>query len=122
MRPGAPWHIVEGTDDTFRRATVLSLVRNALTEHLKSRRKQRKENKKARDPKLDDMTTEVRIPVDEMRRAYQLFIANASEKAAAGPSTSVGETAVELSCAGAGGVTWPVLISAVNSLIGSCWA
>ncbi len=46
MKPGAPWHIVEGADDNFRRATVLALVRKALTDHLKQRRKQRKKDGK----------------------------------------------------------------------------
>ena len=51
LKPGAPWHIVEGTDDTYRRATVLGLVRTALADHLKLRRKQRKKADKARKKK-----------------------------------------------------------------------
>jgi polyphosphate:AMP phosphotransferase len=45
MEPGAPWHIIEGTDDTYRRATVLGLLRDALTHHLEMRRLARKETK-----------------------------------------------------------------------------
>ncbi|MBX7198700.1 MAG: polyphosphate kinase [Rhodospirillaceae bacterium] len=29
----APWHVVEGTDDNFRRASVLSILKDALTAH-----------------------------------------------------------------------------------------
>ncbi len=46
MDDGAPWHIIEGTDDNFRRAAVLSILRDSLTRHLKQRQKAAKARKK----------------------------------------------------------------------------
>ena len=40
--PAAPWHIVEGTDDNYRRASVLSLLREFLTAHLETWKKVKK--------------------------------------------------------------------------------
>lgn len=32
----APWHVVEGTDDNFRRASVLNILKDALCAHIKA--------------------------------------------------------------------------------------
>ncbi len=42
----APWFILEGGDDNFRRATVLSTLRDALHHHLEKRRALRKQRKR----------------------------------------------------------------------------
>ncbi|MDX2142124.1 MAG: polyphosphate:AMP phosphotransferase [Rhodospirillaceae bacterium] len=46
MDSGAPWFIVEGGDDHFRRATVLSTLAEALRKHLKTRKQRLKERAK----------------------------------------------------------------------------
>ncbi|MEQ9449510.1 MAG: polyphosphate kinase, partial [Rhodospirillaceae bacterium] len=43
----APWHIIEGADDNYRRATTLIILRDAITAHLKERRKKTKAAEKA---------------------------------------------------------------------------
>ena len=35
----APWFIVEGADDNFRRATVLMTLRDTLAHHIQARRR-----------------------------------------------------------------------------------
>lgn len=47
MDAKAPWYIVEGADDNFRRATVLMTLRDTLTRHLDERRKFLKHRTKA---------------------------------------------------------------------------
>ncbi|MDX2223043.1 MAG: polyphosphate kinase, partial [Rhodospirillaceae bacterium] len=43
----APWYIVEGADDNFRRATVLTTLAERLGHHLKARRRAAKDRAKA---------------------------------------------------------------------------
>jgi len=43
----APWHIVEGADDNYRRAAVLTILRDAMAEHRKHWRKKTKADAKA---------------------------------------------------------------------------
>ena len=38
----APWHVIEGTDDNFRRASVLAILRDSLRAHLKAWKKRKK--------------------------------------------------------------------------------
>lgn len=45
--PDTPWHIVDGSDDNHRRAMVLSILRDALTEHAKTWRDKSKAAKKS---------------------------------------------------------------------------
>jgi polyphosphate:AMP phosphotransferase len=40
--PTAPWHVIEGTDDNFRRASVLAILRDSLRAHLKAWKKRKK--------------------------------------------------------------------------------
>jgi polyphosphate:AMP phosphotransferase len=46
MDGGAPWFIVEGGDDNFRRATVLSVLAENMRKHLKARKRHLKDQSK----------------------------------------------------------------------------
>jgi polyphosphate:AMP phosphotransferase len=39
--PAAPWHVVEGADDNFRRASVLTILRDSLAAHIKAWKKRK---------------------------------------------------------------------------------
>ena len=59
----APWHVIEGTDDNFRRASVLSILRESLGAHLKAW---------AKTKKRDDIPGAVKPALPAVKRAASL--------------------------------------------------